>query len=173
MLFFRAWFLRGKIDKQIISLANYFLAGHMKQPNVWPRSCPTVLSLIELSSTIKSTSCNIFRFWHFSEISFLTFPMIESIFDLVLLSFPPILKGDCDFVLEIDLSREYCLERNMVVCKQRICNELKWGFDLVANLLNQPFKGLFINYVVSKLCVQMDFTRTFEANAKCNNINHV
>ena len=23
------------------------------------------------------------------------------------------------------------------------------------------------------LCVQMDFTRTFEANAKCNNINHV
>ena len=23
------------------------------------------------------------------------------------------------------------------------------------------------------LCAQMDFTRTFEANAKCNNINHV
>ena len=23
------------------------------------------------------------------------------------------------------------------------------------------------------LCVQMDFTRTFEANAKCNNIDHV
>ena len=23
------------------------------------------------------------------------------------------------------------------------------------------------------LCVQMDFTRTFEANAKCNNINYV
>ena len=22
------------------------------------------------------------------------------------------------------------------------------------------------------LCVQMDFTRTFQANAKCNNINH-
>ena len=23
------------------------------------------------------------------------------------------------------------------------------------------------------LCVQMDFTRTFEANTKCNNINYV
>ena len=23
------------------------------------------------------------------------------------------------------------------------------------------------------LCVQMDFTRTFQANAKCNNINHI
>ena len=109
-------------------ISKLYSSNHMKQPRVWPRSCPTVLSRIELSSTIKSTSCNVFRFWHFSEMSFLTFPMIESIFDSVLL----ILKGDCDFFLEIDLSREYCLERYMVVCKQRICNELKWGFDLVA-----------------------------------------
>ena len=112
-------FLRGKT----------IISNHMKQPKVWPRSCPTVLSRIELSSTIKSTSCNVFRFWHFSEMSFLTFPMMESIFDSILLFFPPIRKGDCDFFLKIDLSRKYCLERNIVVCKQRICNELKWGFN--------------------------------------------
>jgi hypothetical protein len=41
----------------------------------------------------------------------------------------------------------------------------KCNKDLVALVYKDIARG--------SLCVQMDFTRTFEANAKCNNINHV
>ena len=36
-----------------------------------------------------------------------------------------------------------------------------------------PAAPVYSPPVPPALCVQMDFTWTFEANAKCNNINHV
>ena len=53
------------------------------------------------------------------------------------------------------------------------------GLPIVQNAT--PTDGLSINDVnilicfpirKGALCVQMDFTWTFEANAKCNNLNH-
>ena len=47
-----------------------------------------------------------------------------------------------------------------------------WGLNL-ADQLTFFQTRLGADYAPPPLCVQMDFTRTFEANTKCNNMNHV
>ena len=46
-------------------------------------------------------------------------------------------------------------------------------YPQVRNSINQLTLRYMAAMASSPLCVQMDFTRTFQANAKCNNINYV
>ena len=50
------------------------------------------------------------------------------------------------------------------------------GFKVICMDSNQNGVNVKVEIALQRgptLCVEMDFTRTFEANAKCNNINHV
>ena len=70
---------------------------------------------------------------------------------------------------------------SMTSCRQRLFRTLHDGeflvkthWDLkneISQITDQGEKKS--PRTVRELCVQMDFTRTFEANAKCNNINYV
>ena len=59
----------------------------------------------------------------------------------------------------------------MVIMFGRGSNSRCWCCLLLYGIVVMAIR--VVEFSSGALCVQMDFTRTFEANAKCNNINYV